>query len=224
MSSYLRQKYQRGRFVLQKEGLLPLIREGIRFLRRAVFIYERYDMYEIRLKDPMRFESKPKIQNSIFEIILASQRLNELAAQGFDFGIHIIRAQEMLDKGALMFCIFVGKELACVNWVAPTQEAMNVQIKIPYKVDFSNSEVYCGWVETNPRYRRLGISMHVILYMKFTLETMGKTTGKCIVENGNLASQKRLIKVGFKLYGKGRYLKILWWKSWKEKPVVKETS
>jgi hypothetical protein len=198
--------------------------EGIRFLRGCVFVHERYYMYEMPLSEPMKFEAAPKIQNFVFEIVPTNQRLDGLVAQGFDFGIHGIRAREKLDKGALMFCIFVEKKLACVHWAATTQEAMNVQIKIPYKVDFSNSEAYLGWVETNPQYRRLGLSMYVILEKLKLLKTMGKTTGKCIVGKGNLASQKRIIRIGGKLYGKGRYLKILWWKSWKEKPISREES
>jgi len=142
MSSYLRQKYQAGKYILQKEGLLPFVMEGIRFLRRCVFVHERYYMYEMPLSGPMKFEPTPKIQNFAFEIVPTNQRLDELVARGFDFGIHGIRAREKLDKGALMFCIFIGKKLASIHWAATTQEAMNVQIKIPYKVDFSNSEAY----------------------------------------------------------------------------------
>lgn len=101
---------------------------------------------------------------------------------------------------------------------------MNVQIKIPCKVDFSKGEVYLGWVETNPRYRRLGLSMYVIIEKLELLKEMGKTTGKCIVERSNLASRNMTIKVGGKVYGEGRYLKILWWKSWREKPAVQQAS
>jgi hypothetical protein len=172
----------------------------------------------------MQFEPTPKIQDFVFEIVTTSQRLKDLAAQGCDFGINVIGAEEKLDKGALMFCIFIGKELACVHWAAVTQEAMNVQIKIPYKVDFSNSEAYLGWVETNPKYRRLGLSMYVISEKVRLFATMGETTGKGIVEKGNLASQKLTIKAGGRLYGKGRYLKILWWKSWKERLIIREES
>ena len=224
MSSYLRQKYQAGKYILQKEGLLPFVMEGIRFLRRCVFVHERYYMYEMPLNEPMKFEASPKIQDFFFEIVPTNQRLDELVAQGFDFGIHGIRAREKLDKGALMFCIFIGKKLASIHWAATTQEAMNVQIKIPYKVDFSNREAYLGWVETNPQYRRLGLSMYVILEKLKLLKTMGKTTGKGIVEKGNLASRKLTIKAGGKVYAEGCYLRILWWKSWKEKPVVQEAS
>lgn len=222
MSSYLQQKYQAGKYILQKEGLLPLVTEVTRLLRRCVFVHERYYLYEISLNKPMKFEPTPKIQDFVFEIVSTNQRLDELAALGFDFGIHGIRAREKLDKGALMFCIFIGKKLASIHWAATTQEAMNVQIKIPYKVDFSNSEAYLGWVETNPQYRRLGLFMYIFSGKLRLLAMMGKTTGKCLVARNNIASRKATIKCGGRIYSEGRYLKILWWKSWKEKPVVSE--
>ncbi len=103
--------------------------EGIRFLRKSVFVHERYYMCELPLNEPMKFMSTPKIQDFVFEIITTSQRLEELMAHGFDFGIDSIGAEERLDKGAIMFCIFIGKELACIHWAAATQEAMNVLIK-----------------------------------------------------------------------------------------------
>jgi len=144
MSSHLQQKYQRGKYILQKEGLLSFVMEGIRFLRKAVFVHERYYMCESPLSEPMKFVSTPKIQDFVFEIITTGQRLEGLMAHGFDFGIDIIGAEERLDKGAIMFCIFIGKELACVHWAAATQEAMNVLTKISREVDFSNNEVYLG--------------------------------------------------------------------------------
>jgi len=51
---------------------------------------------------------------------------------------------------------------------------------------------------------------------------MGKIIGRTLVEKGNLASLKGLPKAGGRVYGEGRYLKILWWKSWKEKPSIQQ--
>ena len=180
-------------------------------------------MYELTLNEPMKFESTPKIKDFVFEIVTTGQRLKDLAAQGCDFGINIIGAEEKLNKGAIMFCIFMGKELACVHWAAANQEAINTLInKTCYKTDFSNNEAYLGWSETNPKYRRAGLSMYVILEKVRLLTTMGKTTGKCLVARNNVASRKAIIKCGGRIYGEGRYLKILSWKSWKEKPVVQQ--
>jgi hypothetical protein len=218
MSSYLRQKYKRGRYILQKEGLFAFSVKGVRFLRRCVFIHERYDMYELTLNEPMKFEPTSKIQNPVFEIILTSQGFKELVAKGFELGIHGFGARETLGNGAIMSCVFVGKELACVHWAAANRESINTLVnKIVYRIGFLDNEAYLGWVETNPQYRRLGLSMYVILEKLKLLKTMGKTTGKCIAEKGNLASQKLTIKAGGRLYGKGRYLKILWWSSWEER-------
>jgi len=129
-----------------------------------------------------------------------------------------------LDKGALMFCIFIGKELACIHWAATTREAMDSLIKVHYKVDLQNNEAYLGWSETTPKYRHLGLSQYLISEKLKFFTAMGKTTGKWTVVKGNRAPQRLTIKIGGRIYGEGRYLKILWWKSWKEKPVVWEAS
>jgi len=174
-------------------------------------------MYEVPLNEPMKFESTPKIQDFAFEIIPTSQRLKELVAQGCDFGIHIIGAEEKLNNGAIMSCVFVGKELACIHWAAATQKTMNILTEIPYKIDFSNSEAYLGWSETNPKYRRLLLSRYNYSEERKFLASIEKTIGRTRVAKSNLASLKGLPKAGGRVYGEGRYLKILWWKSWKEK-------
>jgi hypothetical protein len=223
MSSYLRQKYQAGKYILQKEGLLPLVEEVIRLLRKCVFVHERYFMYEMPLNEPMKYEAAPKIPGFVFEIVPTNQRLNELAALGFDFGIHGIRARDKLDKGALMFCIFIGKELASIHWAAVNQEAANTLVNgIVYRKGFSNNEAYLGWSVTNPRYRRLGLSMYLSSEKQRLLKAMGKTTLRWMTEKGNLASRKLTIKTGGMIYAEARYLKILWWKSWKEKPAIQQ--
>lgn len=222
MDSYLRQKYKRGRYILQKEGLFAFFVKGVRFLRRCVFIHESYYTYELQLNEPMKFESTPKIQNSVFEIIATSQRLKDLMAPGFDFGIYGVGAEEKLDKGALMFCIFIGKELACVHWAAATQEAMDSLIKVYYKVDFWNNEAYLGWSETNPKYRRLLLSRYTYSEERKFLASMEKIIGRTLVAKSNPASLKGLPKAGGRVYGEGRYLKILWWSSWKERPVIQQ--
>jgi hypothetical protein len=222
MSSYLRQKYKRGRYILQKEGLFPFLVKGVRFGAERLFIRVSYYMFEIAVNDSTKLESKPKIQNFAFETILTGQRLNELVAQGFDFGVHIFGAEERLNHGAIMSCVFVGEELACIHWAAATQKTMNILTEIPYKVDFPNSEAYLGWSETNPKYRRLHLSSYLYWEEKKFLVTMGKTTGRTLVEKSNFASLNCLPKAGGRIYGEGRYLKILWWKSWKGRPIIRE--
>jgi hypothetical protein len=173
----------------------------------------------------MQFEPTPQIQDFVFEIVTTSQRLKDLAAQGCDFGINVIGAEEKLDKGALMFCILVGKELACIHWAATTQEAINTLInRRCYKSDFLNNGVYLGWSQTTPKYKRLGLSQYLIAEKLKLFATMGKTTGKWTVVKSNRASQRLTIKIGGRVYGEGRYLKILWWKSWKERPIIGEES
>ena len=213
-----------GKYILRKEGLLPLVMEGISFLKRHVFLRRRYDLYEMPLNEPMQFDPAPEIQDFVFELVPTSQRLDELVAQGFDFGIHGIRARRKLDKGGLMFCIFIAKGLACIHWAATTQEAEEMISRIPIRIDYLNNEVYLGWSETTPKYRNRGLSQYLISEKLKFFMTMGGNTGRWAVEMRNRASQRLTIKIGGRIYGEGRYLRILGWNSWKEKLVDSEAS
>ena len=201
---------------------MPLLMEGIRFLKSRVFEFEKYYLYEMTLDEPAKFEPAPKMQDFIFEIVSTNQRIDELLADGFDFGINGIRARKKLDKGALMFCIFIKKKLACVHWAAVTEEAKEIMVRVPSKVDFLSNEVYLGWSETIPEYRKLGFSQYLISEKLKLFAKMGKTTGKWTVVKSNAASNELTIKIGARIYGEGRYLNILWWKFWKERPLVHE--
>lgn len=209
---------------MQEEGLLPLVMEGIQFLKSRVFEFKRYYLYEMALNEPMKFEPAPKIKDFVFEIVLTNQRLDELVAKGFNFGIQGIRARKKLDKGAVMFCVFIAKKLACIHWAAITREAKEMIVIVPTRVDFLNNEVYLGWSETRPEYRQLGLSEYLISEKLKLFIKMGKTTGKWTVVKSNAASNKLTVKIGARIYGEARYLNILWWKSWKEQHLVQEAS
>jgi hypothetical protein len=82
----------------------------------------------------------PKIDDFALKIVSTNEEADELEAQGLEFRSQVLNARKRLDKGAIAFCIFVGKELANVSWVAMTLEAKNSLGQPPFRVDFSNNE------------------------------------------------------------------------------------
>jgi hypothetical protein len=44
------------------------------------------------------------------------------------------------------------------------------------------------------------------------------------IAKSNIVSQKAHAKFSPRVYGEARYLKILWWKSWKEKPLARSNT
>ena len=219
MKSSLRLKYKTGKYILQKEGLIPFIKQGISFVVRCFFSYETYYLYRPTLYEASEVEPTPKIQNFTLEIISTREQVDELVANGFDLGFHMIGIEERLNKGAIAFCVFVERDLAYIAWVAMSEEAKNSLTELPYPVDFLNGEAYQGWSETSPRYRRMGIGRYVRFKKLQYLRDRGRTLHPYVVSKSNLTSQEFETKVGAKCCGEGRYLKLLWWKFWKEKPI-----
>ena len=144
--------------VLQSEGLVPLLRRGFAFLVDYFFKYETLYLYEYTMKERNEADFMPKVQNFTFQVVSTNQQANELAANGFDLRSFSIYARRRLDKGAIAFCILIGRELVHIGWVAMTEEAKNTFEPFPYRVDFLNKEACTGGTITIPKYEGKGVA------------------------------------------------------------------
>jgi len=218
--SKLTDLFGRAKQVIQNEGLIAFVRQG--FVAGNLFQYETYYLTDDAVENVAKLNEAdfmPKIDNFTFKIIISNRDLDELTAQGFDFRprYHIYRKR--LDRGAIAFCVFVGRELANMSWVAMTEQAKDSLNHPPYKVDFSKGEACAGAVWTNPRYRRMGLTEYTRLKRyQFQLEK-GVVTNRGLYGKGNIPVRKVSERVS-STYAEARYMKILWWKSWKEKPLT----
>jgi len=167
----------------------------------------------------------PKIQDYTLKIISTNKEADELVNNGFeDFrqNIHIRNARERLDKGAIAFCGFVGKNFANIGWVATAEEAKNALTDIPFQVDFSNEEAFVENTFTIPEYRNKGIGQYARYKRYEYLKQRGATIIRYMSPNP-LRPRRPNIPIISMTYGKGRYIKILWWKHWKETPIPLNT-
>ena len=162
----------------------------------------------------------PKIQNFTLHIISTNQEADELAAKGLDFRSYSYQAHRNLEKGAIAFCIFVGQELAHIGWVALTQEAMDAFELYPYRVNFLDKEACDGGELSIPKYRRKGLQTYIGFKKRQFLCEKGIKITRCSIAKSNIASQRVSNKFKPKVYAKARYLRILWWKNWKETPLM----
>jgi len=215
--------FRRWVWILRKDGLTPFIKQGFLFLIRCLFSYQTFYLYREILDNKLdEVESTPKIHNFALKIISANEQTDELMASGFDFGSFVISADRRLDRGAIAFCALVERKLTHICWVAMTEQAKDSITDIPYPVDFSNNEAYLGRTVKNLKYWRMGNFSVTIVYLKAMqfLWRSGKTVCRFVVSKNNLITQNVLAKrIGARPCGEGRYLKLLWWKFWKEKPI-----
>ena len=210
----------RARDILKTEGLASVLRRGFLFLVRPFFDYYTVYLYETTLENFQTLNEtdfKPKMNNFTLMIVSTNKEADRLEAEGLEFRSSTRYSRQILDKGAVALCIFVGRELANIGWLIMTKQA-NDTLRSNTKVDFSNNEVYGGPAWTNPKYRRMGFQQYNTFKRRQFVFSKGKTAIRTDISKSNIASQVATGKVASK-YGEARYLKIMWWKFWKEKPL-----
>ena len=218
----LAQLFGRVKHILRTEGLLSLLRQGFAFLAGCIFRYETYYLVERRLEEMNGGGFVPEIEDLAFRIVSTNQEADELVAEGFEFRYSDGIRRERLDKGAVALCIFVGRELAHIGWLAMSEEAQRSISDIPLQVDFSNSEAFSGGVWTNPKYRGRGLHPYGVSKRIQFLNGRGIIVSRRLVAKNNTSAQRVSVKIGRTIYAESRHLKLLWWKSWKERPFMQQ--
>lgn len=212
-----------SRQILETEGFASLVKRGFSFIAGHLFKYETYYLYE-RDSSTYRMRSDtdfvPKVDGLCLRVIYTNEEADELEAEGFQFRKYAGDARSKLNKGAIAFCVFVGHELGNIGWLCTTQQARDSLNEPPAKVDFSQSEAWAGSAWTNPRYRRMGLHRYCGLKRDECWLQKGIVKSKWAIAKTNVASLTAESKSGAVRYGEGRLIKMLWWKSWKEKPLM----
>ena len=214
--------FERAKQILQTEGLLSLVKRGFAFGVSHLFEYQTYYLWGNVIEDVRNSNEAdfmPEIDNFTLKIISTNQEADELEAGGLEFRSQVKHARERLDSGAVAFCIFIGRELANISWVAMAQRAKDSLNERPFKVDFSNNESWSGGIWSSPKYRRKGLQVYNNLKRFEYLLDKEVVVDLGAIRKGNISSQKANTEFGGKIYAEGRHLKILWWKSWKERPL-----
>lgn len=163
----------------------------------------------------------PRIRNLALKIVSTNQQADGLTADGLELRP---TDRDKLDKGGIAFCIFVERELAHIGWVAMTEEAKKSLDELPYQVDFSNNEAITTRVWTKPKYRGMGLQVYSYFKRSQFLKERGIVAARAVIHTSNIASQTAYGKFGPNLLAKARYIKILGWQFWKEKPLPRANS
>ena len=217
----------RARQLLQTEGSVSLLRRGFLYVfssaGRFFFAYGNYYLYQHATGNTQYLNEAafiPRIDNFTFKIISTNLEIGELEVEGLEFGSQAITVREGIAIGGIAFCVFVGPDLAHIGWVAMTEEARRAADNLPYRVDFGNGQACTGGTVTTPKYRGKGLMAYGYFKRLQFLSEKGVRTSRNAVDTSNIASQKVHAKFNPEIYARGHYLKILWWRSWKEKPLT----
>ena len=212
----------RAKQLYQSDGFIALLRRGFAFLLYCFLQYRTYHIYKDHLEDLPELDETaflPRVENVTLKLVSSNEEADGLEAEGLEFRSLVPHASEVLEHGATACCIFVGHELVHIGWAATTQQAKDSLGEPPFRVDFSRNQSCTGGVWTSPRYRRTGLLSYSLLVRYHALRARGGADNLCAVARTNTAAQ-----VGYggsvpAPYAEGRYLRILWWKSWRETPL-----
>ena len=208
--------FTKAKYIFETEGLKALIRRGASY---TLYQHRSFYLYEHSLQDRDEAAYQPKIKDFAYKVVNTNQEIDELVSSGFDFCSRLTFIRRVLAKGAIASCLFIGRELAAIGFVASTQEAKDALIQPPYKVHFSRGEACTGGGWTNPKYRVLGLGTYIYFKRLQLLKDKGKVIARAAAETDNVASQELHAKFGPKIWAEGHVYRILCHIYWKEKAL-----
>ena len=205
--------------LLKKEGPIALFKRAVAFFayvcRRAV-LWRTVYLYEHALVPRDRNAFLPRLGSWEMRILHSNEEADSVVAEGFeDVREAFVFAHRSLETGAVAFCVYAGRELAHVGWLAVDARGKRAVDGMPFEVAFESGQACTGGTYTIPKYRGKGL-MPYGYYERFEyLRSRGFTTSRNSVEVSNVSSQKAHAKFNPTIYGIGKYRKVLWWKRWR---------
>jgi hypothetical protein len=202
---------------VQTAGLAAFIKAVFSSLVRSFFEYRTYYLYENKLDNENEFE--PRIDNYTLKIISAVKEVDDLIADGFDIESYyagIDALNERIEEGAILFSLFVDRDLAHTSWVALAKMAENT-IDTPHFTVVYPKDSFIADSRTNSKYQRLGIYTYVYSRIFSHLREMGISSAKFAVEKDNSPPQEAQIKLGSAIYGELCYTRLFGREFCKEK-------
>jgi len=209
----------RARKILKNEGLAALFGRILLLLKQNLYLSKKFYLYEHILKERNEADYMPKMQGFTYKVISSNSQAYGITREGFE-DIRkcpvLVNVRTCLNKGAIAFCFFIGKELAHIGWIAMDEGAKNTFDNYPYHVDFSNGQACTGGTVTLPKYRGNGFMVYGYFKRLEYLWIKGYKTSRNAVNRDNKVSQKVHAKFNPRILARARYLKIAGLTFWKE--------
>lgn len=207
-------RLERARQALQRGGPLGLMAA---VFRQYVLDYRRFYLYERSHPSWPEEEFRPRLDSFEECFITSNHEADALARSHEDLRDAIPQARRGLDKGAVAFCVYVGRELAHVAWLATSEDGRRALDHLGFEVRFDRGEAWTGSAWTAPAYRGLGLLTYGS-YRRFQhLSHAGFHRSRGAVETDNIASQRTNEKFNPRIYATGRQWRLFRWRKWSER-------
>jgi hypothetical protein len=216
--------FLRARDIQQQDGLWGLFKHGCLFLTSPLYKRNLFYLYEKIITNEAETESQPRIDIKDIKWVAVSsnQQADELEQEGYHFRSHptdwnigLTTYRRWLDEGVIAFCTFVRKEFAAINWVIPSK-SIQERVTMPLIINYALGEAFPRGAWVNPKYRGLGLLRYTMQKRDRYLFKMGIRTLRATVAHENTAGLGMSEAMGDKIYGRAQWIKILWWRFWKE--------
>ena len=202
--------------VAKEEGLPTLVNKTFVRLKSRIFRYATLYCFEHELRERNEADFLPKIGDLTFKILSSAEEAGKLSKDGFDFGRYGESIRYQLDKGATVFCIFAGRELAHMGYTI-TNEKAHLELEPFFRVNYASHEASTGGTVTVPEYRGKGLMAYGYFKRFQFLMKKGITTSRNAVLTDNIVSQRVMAKLEPKVYAKLYFFRIFRWRFWREK-------
>jgi len=212
----------RARHIYRTEGWASLLRGTFLFALHLFYVRWVHQVYASVLENDPSLRGDdltPALEDVTHMFLSTNEEVDDVEARGYEFRSLVLDSRAMLDAGATAACVFVGKELGNVVWVATTQQAMDSLKEAPFTVDFAGGECWTGRAWTNPKYRRSGLFSYGDIESRRRQLEQGIRVSKWALGEQNIPTKTIAARIGATVCAEGRYRRILWWKSWKERPL-----
>lgn len=191
---------------------------AVRYLKtlfnlRTYFFHQRNDLFEKRLDIFKEEELQTRLFNDFsLTIVETPEQLAALLPEGRDVGScdFLNYAGEGIRKGAVLFFLFRGTELAHSSWVSMNNRAAFLD-PIFERLRFDDAGCI-GPCYTNPVYRGRGCYPYVLTRICAFLKERGKSSALINTKRLNQPSVRGIKKAGFQIIAEVLFLKVLIWK------------
>jgi hypothetical protein len=207
----------RARELVRSEGLSALVTAAVRRYvidSRTFFLYEHYH----RARSGTGLVPRPE---GFDECLVEGNEAADSAAAGHnDFRDTVPGARRALECGAVALCIYHGRDVAHVGWLATSSAARRALDRLGYEVRFDRGESWTGAAFTAPRFRNRGLLTYSCQRRFEYLLSGGFAVSRAAVATDNAASHHVTMRFEPRVYAIGRQLRILRWRKWTERPVT----
>lgn len=188
-------------------------------VRRYIADYRTFLLYEYDHESEACRRLPPLPEGFDEYFVRGNDDADILATERDDFRDLVPAARRALDAGAVALCLYHGRDVAHVGWLATTQEARRSLDPLAFEVRFDQAESWLGAVYTVPQFRNLGLLTYSALRRFAWVREAGFHLSRSAVETDNAASNRVQMRFDPRVYATAHLLKVCGRRRWSEAPV-----